>query len=162
MRSLLWILFIGLMQAEANPLLLEQLPEGKLPANLKVIKVGPGVLGKVRVTTENVPHPTNGVTEKQRVLEITGGDATASHYTLVLLNKPVYSNLSISTRFRIVGGEGVRAAGVIFRMQPNQKDYYLLAVKPETKEAFWTVFQDGLPVKGFKYDEDQFVSPKDG
>ena len=45
MRSLLWILFIGLMQADANPLLLEQLPEGKLPANLKVIKVGPGALG---------------------------------------------------------------------------------------------------------------------
>ena len=57
--------------------MLEQLPEGKLPANLKVIKVGPGALGKVRVTTENVPHPTTGVTEKQRVLEITGGDAAS-------------------------------------------------------------------------------------
>jgi len=162
MRSLLWILFIGLMQADANPLLLNQLAEGKLPANLKVIKVGPGALGKVRVTTENVPHPTTGVTEKQRVLEITGGDAAAGHYTLVILDQPAYSSLSIATRFRIVGGEGVRAAGVIFRMQPNQKDYYLLAVKPETKEAFWTVFQDGIPVKGFKYDEDQFVSPEDG
>ena len=86
----------------------------------------------------------------------------ADHYTLVLLDQPAYSSLSISTRFRIVDGEGVRAAGVIFRMQPNHKDYYLLAVKPETKEAFWTVFEDGLPVKGFKYDEDQFISPKDG
>ena len=93
MRSLLWILFIGLMQADANPLLLEQLPEGKLPANLKVIKVGPGALGKVRVTTENVPHPTTGVTEKQRILEITGGGATADHYTLVLLDQPAYLSL---------------------------------------------------------------------
>ena len=162
MRSLLWILLIGLTQADANPLSLGQLPEGKVPANLKVIKVGPGAVGKVRVTMETVPHPTTGVTEKQRVLEITGGDASANHYTLVLLNQPLYSGLSISTRFRIVGGKGVRAAGVIFRMQPNHKDYYLLAVKPEAKEAFWTVFENGLPAKGFKYDEDQFVSPKDG
>ena len=162
MRSLLWILLIGLTQADANPLSLGQLPEGKVPANLKVIKVGPGAVGKVRVTMETVPHPTTGVAEKQRVLEITGGDAAANHYTLVLLNQPLYSGLSISTRFRIVGGKGVRAAGVIFRMQPNHKDYYLLAVKPEAKEAFWTVFENGLPAKGFKYDEDQFVSPKDG
>ena len=34
--------------------------------------------------------------------------------------------------------------------------------KADTKEAFWTVFQNGLPAKGFKYDEDQFISPKDG
>ena len=81
MRSLLWILFIGLMQADANRFL-EQLPEGKLPANL-VIKVGPGALGKVRVTTENVPHPATGVTEKQRILEITGS-GRRRHYTLVL------------------------------------------------------------------------------
>ena len=46
------------MIAYANPLSMDQLPEGKPTANLKVIKVGPGALGKVRVTTEHVPHPT--------------------------------------------------------------------------------------------------------
>lgn len=162
MRSLLWILLIGFTQADANPLSLDNLPDGKLPAHLKIIKVGPGALGRVRVTKENVPHPTTGVVEEQRILEITGGDAAAGHYTLVLLEQPVYRGLSISTRFRIVEGKGVRAAGVIFRMQPNHKDYYLLAVKPESNEAFWTVFENGAPVKGFKYDEDQFAPPKDG
>ena len=82
----------------------------------------------------------------KKALEIKGGDADPSHYTLCLLDRKVPDDYECSVKFRIQSGEGVRAAGVFFRMQDNRSDYYLLAVKPEDKKLFWTVFKNNKPV----------------
>ena len=150
------------IQATDNPLALDKQQLGKTPTGFQIIHVGPGKPGTAKVTKADVPNQSTGTPESQRVIEITGGNSDTRHYTLLLLEKPKQKDFVYSTRFKIIKGTGVRAAGIIFRMQPNKRDYYLLAVKPDTKEAFWTVFNNNLPIKGFRYDNDQFTSPKDG
>jgi len=150
------------IQAADNPLALDKQQLGKTPTGFQIIHVGPGKPGTAKVTKADVPNQSTGTPESQRVIEITGGNSDTRHYTLLLLEKPKQKDFVYSTRFKIIKGTGVRAAGIIFRMQPNKRDYYLLAVKPDTKEAFWTVFNNNLPIKGFRYDNDQFTSPKDG
>jgi len=150
------------IQAADNPLALDKQKLGKTPTGFQIIHVGPGKPGTAKVIKADVPNQSTGALESQRVIEITGGDPNTRHYTLLLLEKPKQKDFVYSTRFKIIKGTGVRAAGIIFRMQPNKKDYYLLAVKPLSKEAFWTVFKNNLPIKGFRYDDDQFTSPKDG
>jgi len=163
MRLVFIALLAGLyIQAAENPLSLDEQKLGESPAGFRIIHVGPGKPGSARVIKANVPNQSTGTPESQRVLELTGGNQSTKHYTILLLEKPNQKDFVYSTRFKIIKGTGVRAAGIIFRMQPNQKDYYLLAVKPVSKEAFWTVFKNNLPIKGFLYDDDQFTPPKDG
>jgi len=161
MRLVLIALLAGLnIQAAENPLSLDEQKLGESPAGFRIIHVGPGKPGTARVIKADVPNQSTGTPESQRVIEIAGGDSSTKHYTLLLLENPKQKDFVYSTRFKIIKGTGVRAAGIIFRMQPNKKDYYLLAVKPDTKEAFWTVYKNNSPIKGFRYDDDQFNSPK--
>ncbi len=163
MKLVLVALLVGFhIQAADNPLSLSKQKLGKTPAGFRIIRVGPGKPGTAKVIKTAVPNQSTGALEEHRVLEIAGGDSNSSHYTLLLLEKPKQKDFTYSTRFRITKGTGIRAAGIFFRMQPNQKDYYLLAVKPVAKEAFWTVYKNNLPVKGFLYDEEQFTPPNDG
>ena len=150
------------IQATDNPLTLAKQKLGEIPTGFQIIHAGPGKPGTAKIIKADVPNQSTGAPEPQRVIEITGGDANTRHYTLLLLENPKQKDFVYSTRFKIIKGTGVRAAGIIFRMQPNKRDYYLLAVKPDTKEAFWTVFKNNLPIKGFRYDDDQFTSPKNG
>ena len=150
------------IQATDNPLTLAKQKLGEIPTGFQIIHTGPGKPGTAKIIKADVPNQSTGILEPQRVIEVTGGDSNTKHYTLLLLEKPKQKDFVYSTRFKIIKGTGVRAAGIIFRMQPNKKDYYLLAVKPLSKEAFWTVFKNNLPIKGFRYDDDQFTSPKDG
>ena len=163
MRLVLIALLVGFhIQAADNPLSLSKQKLGESPAGFRIIHLGPGKPGTAKVIKAAVPNATTGALEIQRVLEVAGGDSSSSHYTLLLLENPKQKDFVYSTRFKIINGAGVRAAGLIFRMQPNHKDYYLLAVKPMSKEAFWTVFKNNFPVKGFRYDYEQFAPPKDG
>lgn len=163
MRLVLIFLLCGShTQATENPLSLSKQKLGESPTGFRIIHVGPGKPGTAKVIKAAVPNAITGALEEKRVLEVTGGDSNSSHYTLLLLEKPKQKDFVYSTRFRITKGAGIRAAGIFFRMQPNQKDYYLLAVKPVAKEAFWTVYKNNLGVKGFRYDNKQFAAPKDG
>ena len=150
------------IQAADNPLALDKQKLGKTPTGFQIIHVGPGHPGSVKVMERQVPNPNTGALEDLRTLEIRGATKHPQHYTLALLKKPTYGNFTYSTRFKVLGGTGIRAAGIVFRMQDNMKDYYLLAVKPASKEAFWTVFKDNKPVQGFRFDEENFTAPKDG
>ena len=145
-----------------NPLALSKQKIGESPSGFQLIHVGPGKPGSAIVTEQQILNRITGSLEKLRTLEIKGNNKSPNHYTLVLLKKPTYSNFNFSTRFKIIEGDGIRAAGIFFRMQDNLKDYYLLAVKPVTKEAFWTVYKDNLAIRGFRYDEENFSPPKDG
>ena len=163
MKLVLVALLVGFhIQAADNPLSLSKQKLGETPAGFRIIHVGPGKPGTAKVIKAAVPNATTGALEEKRVLEVAGGDSNSSHYTLLLLEKPKQKDFVYSTRFRITKGAGIRAAGIFFRMQPNQKDYYLLAVKPVAKEAFWTVYKNNLGVKGRLYDEEQFTQPNDG
>ena len=127
-----------------------------------MIHVGPGKPGSAKVTEQQILNPITGSLENLRTLEIKGDNNSSNHYTLALLKKPTYSNFNFSTRFKIIEGKGIRAAGIVFRMQANMQDYYLFAIKPVSKEVFWTVFKDNQPVNGIRLNEENFNSPEDG
>ena len=79
---------------------------------------------------------------------------------MYLLNEKVPDDYKCTLKFRIQSGQGVRAAGVLFRMQDNRSDYYLLAVKPEGNKLFWTVFKNNKAVLGKK--DNQILEAKNG
>ena len=125
---------------------------GKAPAGFTAHSTGPGETGAAKIV------PIDGLNKK--ALEIHGGNVDPSHYTMYLLNRKVPGDYECSLKFRIQSGKSVQAAGVIFRMQDNRSDYYLLAVKPEGNKLFWTVFKNNKAVLGKK--DNQILEAKNG
>jgi len=155
MKTLLLILtltWVTVVPAEDNILSLVNQKIGEAPVGLTLHFSGPGKTGAVKiVSVDNL---------NKKALEITGGDADPSHYTLCLLDRKVPDDYECSVKFRIQQGQGVSAAGLFFRMQDNRSDYYLLAVKPKDKRLFWTVFKNNKPVMGQK--DNQILEAKNG
>jgi len=137
-----WLLiFPGVAALAAdNALSLAKQETGKPPAGFTAFAAGTGKVGAPKIVALK--------DAKKKALEIIGGDASANHYTLCRLDRAVPGDFNCTVKFRFLGGKGVQAAGVFYRMQENKKDYYLLAVKPKDKILFWTVFKDNVPVKG--------------
>ena len=135
-----------------NALSLAKQETGKAPAGFTAFAVGPGKPGAAKVVALK--------DAKHKALEIIGGEVSPNHHTLYRLDRAVPGDFNCTVKFRILGGKGVQAAGVFFRMQKNRKDYYLLAVKPKDKKLFWTVFKNHKAVKGIK--DNQITSARDG
>ena len=137
-----WLLiFPGVTALTAdNALSLAKQETGKAPAGYTAFAAGTGKVGAAKIVALK--------DAKHKALEISGGDASANHYTLYRLDRAVPGNFNCTVKFRFLGGQGVRAAGVFFRMQENKKDYFLLAIKPKDRKLFWTAFKDNVPVKG--------------
>ena len=152
MRLAAWILLAApaIWAAELeNALSLKPLPIGAEPRGFTVMASGPGKPGTARVIS---------LKEGVKAIEVTGGNPNGGHFTLVRLDRPIPKDGQASLKFRIVGGKGIQAAGVFFRMQPNASDYYLLAIKDQ--DLFLTFFDDHRAVKGVKNPD--FPAPKDG
>ena len=142
MRSVIWTLLTAstLWAAELeNALSLKKHAAGSELRGFTALASGPGKPGTARVVA---------LKDGSKALEITGGSADGNHFTLVRLDRPIPNDGGASVKFKIIGGEGVQAAGVFFRMQPNASDYYLLAVKDS--DLFLTFFDDNRAVKGVK------------
>jgi hypothetical protein len=135
-----------------NALSLAEQKIGKPPADFTVYSTGPGRTGSAKIVSLG--------NLKKKALEIQGGNAATSHYTMYLLNRKTSGDHECSIKFRIQSGTGVRAAGVLFRMQDNRSDYYLLAIKPDEKKLFWTVFKNHKATQGMK--DNQILEAKDG
>ena len=123
-----------------NALSLAKQETGKAPSGFTAFAAGTGKVGAPKIVALK--------DAKKKALEIIGGDASANHYTLCRLDRAVPGDFNCTVKFRFLGGKGVQAAGVFYRMQENRNDYYLLAVKPKEKKLFWTVFKNNVPVKG--------------
>jgi hypothetical protein len=135
-----------------NALSLVKQETGKAPVGFTAFAVGTGKVGVAKIVALK--------DAKKKALEIIGGDVSLNHYTLHRLDQAVPGDFNCTVKFRILGGKGVQAAGVFFRMQKNRKDYYLLAVKPKDKKLFWTAYKDHKGVKGKK--DNQIESAPDG
>ena len=135
-----------------NALSLVKQETGKAPVGFSAFAVGTGKVGVAKIVALK--------DAKKKALEIIGGDVSLNHYTLHRLDQAVPGDFNCTVKFRILGGKGVQAAGVFFRMQENRKDYYLLAVKPKDKKLFWTAYKDHKGVKGKK--DNQIESAPDG
>ena len=142
----------GVSSPEKNVLSLAKQKIGETPSGFTAHSTGPGKAGVAKIVYLD--------DLEKKALEIRGGDADQSHYTMYLLNEKVPDDYKCTLKFRVQAGEGERAAGVFFRMQKNRADYYLLAVKTEDKKLFWTVFKDNKGVLGDK--DNQILGAKDG
>ena len=125
---------------------------GKGPTGFTLHSTGPGKVGAAKIV------PIDNLEKK--ALEIQGGDANSTHYTMYLLNRKAPGDHECSIKFRIQASMGVRAAGVLFRMQDNRSDYYLLALKPDEKKLFWTVFKNNKAV--YHAVDNQIIGAKNG
>ena len=153
-KSVLIFAFAWVIVASGKDNVLSLDPQivGKTPAGFTLHFTGPGKIGTAKIVSIDDPN--------KKALEIKGGDADPSHYTMYLLNRKVPGDYECSLKFRIQSGKSVQAAGVFFRMQDNRSDYYLLAVKPKDKKLFWTVFKNNKAVLGQK--DNQILEAKNG
>ena len=153
-KSILILAFVWVTVASGkdNVLSLDRQIVGKTPVGFTLHFTGPGKIGTAKIISSDDLN--------KKALEIKGGDADPSHYTMYLLNRKVPGDYECSLKFRVQSGKSVQAAGVIFRMQDNRSDYYLLAVKPEGNKLFWTVFENNKAVLGKK--DNQILEAKNG
>ncbi len=114
-----------------NALSLANQKIGEPPTGFTALHKGTGKAGTAKVVMLKDGN--------ERAIEITGGNVDSNHYTLYRLDRVPPGDHNATIKFRILGGKGVQAAGVFFRMQPNSKDYYLLAVKPKEGRLFWSI-----------------------
>jgi hypothetical protein len=120
---------------------------GKAPKGFTAKVAGEGKAGKAVVREGQIPAIIGGDKIKGRLLEVTGGGKNANHYTLIMLDALAPNDFSGSVRFRIIGGNIMPVAGIAFRAQ-DEKNYYLLAIKPADTRLYWSVFEKGEAVKG--------------
>jgi hypothetical protein len=120
---------------------------GQSPKGFTAKVAGVGKLGKAIVREGQIPALVGAGKVEDRLIEVTGGSTNANHYTLVMLDAMAPNDFSGSVRFRITAGKIMPVAGIAFRAQ-DEKNYYLLAVKPKDTRLYWTVFENGKAVKG--------------
>lgn len=136
-----FLIFPGVAALAAdNVLSLAKQETGKAPADYTAFAAGTGKVGAAKIVALK--------DAKHKALEINGGDVSTNHYTLYRLDRAVPGDFNCTVKFRFLGGQGVQAAGVFFRMQKNRKDYFLLAIKPKDQKLFWTAYKNNVPVKG--------------
>ena len=120
---------------------------GKAPKGFTAKVTGEGKAGTVVVREGEIPAIIGGGKIKGRFFEVTGGGKNANHYTLIMLDALAPDDFSGSVRFHITGGKILPVAGIAFRAQ-DEKNYYLLAIKPTDTRLYWSVFEKGEAVKG--------------
>jgi len=122
---------------------------GNAPNGFTAKVAGVGKLGKAIVREGQIPALVGAGKVEGRLIEVTGGSTDANHYTLVMLDAMAPNDFSGSVRFRITAGKIMPVAGIAFRAQ-DEKNYYLLAVKPKDSRLYWTVFENGKAVQGLR------------
>ena len=145
---ILFGLAIALQAADVS-LDLSQQKLGNAPKGFTAKVAGVGKPGKAIVREGQIPALVGAGKVKGRLIEVTGGSTNVNHYTLVMLDAMAPNNFSGSVRFRITGGKIMPVAGIAFRAQ-DEKNYYLLAVKPKDTRLYWTAFEKGKAVQGLR------------
>lgn len=131
--------------AADNPLNFSKHPLDKTPMNFRA---SGGKPNEWKVTEVEVPSrldPTKKV--KRHCLRHSGGTNDSARYPSLVSKGKNYKNLVINTSFRIDGGKGVQAAGVVIRAQPDNTSF-LLAVIPAKSRMYLTYCEKGTKFGG--------------
>ncbi len=142
---LLAVAWVATSPAAENPFDFTKAVPGQPPKGFRSTVLGAGKPSSWQITTTNAPGKT-GMT-KQSVLSHLGEDADDSRLPVLICESADYRNFTVALRFQITGGRGVQAAGVAFRMV-DEKNFYLLAVRPKDRKVFFTIFKDGEAKSG--------------
>lgn len=145
MIMLLVATWVASSPAAENPFDFTKTIPGQAPKGFRSTVLGTGKPSPWQIITTNAPGKT-GMT-KQSVLSHLGEDPDDSRLPMLICESADYRNFTIAVRFQITGGRGVQAAGIAFRMV-DEKNFYLLAVRPKDRKVFFTIFKDGEAKSG--------------
>ena len=135
----------GFAQIAESPFDFTKTPTGQAPKGFRSSVLGATKPSQWQITLG--PVPGKGGETKQPVLAHLGEDADDSRLPLLISESFDYRNFTFSVRFQILGGRGTQAAGMAFRMV-DEKNFYLLAVRPKDRKVFFTIFKDGEAKSG--------------
>lgn len=107
------------------------MPENQPPPGFRSALAGGGQPGNWRVILDEVP-PTLApltasapVVTKQAVLAQLAQDPTDEHFPLLIDESDVFTDFTLTTRFKIVRGTAEEMAGIAFRLQ-DEKNFYVI------------------------------------
>jgi hypothetical protein len=118
---------------------------GKLPARFHGALTGRGGAGSWEVKAESsAPSPPN-------VLAQTSTDKTNSRFPLAIADDGSFRDLDLSVKFKPIGGEVDRAAGLVWRLK-DANNYYLVRANALENNVVLYKVENGkrtdLPLKG--------------
>lgn len=108
-----------------------QTKPGQMPEGFRSFRAGAGKLGDWQVVLDEVPTElkpltTNGAAANRLpVLAQLSRDPVDERFPVLLFDGEVYGDLTLTTRFKIVGGALEQMAGVVFRAQ-DEKNFYVV------------------------------------
>ena len=142
--------------AADNPLNFSKHPIGQTPTGFRVTD---GEASEWVVTETKTPSeldPSKIV--KRHCLRHKGGNIDSDRYPTLILKSHEYTDFTLKTSFRIDGGNGTKAAGMLFRAQKDDS-YILFAIIPAKKRMYLKYCEKGVPVGG---PESDIKLPEDG
>ncbi len=106
-------------------------PENQAPPSFRGAVTGAGRPGDWKIIMDEVPSafpplsPQAPQVSHQAVLAQLARDPADEHFPLLIYEDEIFDDFTFSTRFKTVGGQVERMAGIAFRIQ-DETNYYVL------------------------------------
>jgi hypothetical protein len=120
---------------------------GETPNGFRSLVVGEGPLGEWKIVLDEVPsllEPITGkaqVSQKRPVLAQLSRDRTDERFPILVYEEETFTDFTLTTKFKIVGGEVEQIAGVVFRFRDPRNFYYVRASAPSGTIYFFKVVE---------------------
>jgi hypothetical protein len=108
-----------------------QTKPGETPAGFRSFRAGAGKVGDWQVVLDDIPSefkpltPGAAAANRLPVLAQLSRDPVDERYPVLLFDNEVYGDLTLTTRFKIIGGALEQMAGLVFRAQ-DEKNFYVV------------------------------------
>lgn len=110
-----------------------RLPEGPAPTNFISAITGDGAPGTWKIVER----------DGKRALTQMDLETTDEHFPVLLLNDDVFADFTVTTHFKIVGGDKEQMAGIAFRAK-DERSYYVIRVSVLGNNVRFYKFLGGL------------------
>lgn len=106
-------------------------PADKIPPGFRSVVAGTGPVGEWKVMMDEVPPMLAPLTEKapvvtkRAVLAQLSQDPTDERFPMLIFDGDVFTDFTLTTRFKLVSGKTEQMAGIAFRVQ-DQRNFYVV------------------------------------
>lgn len=102
------------------------------PPGFTNLLAGKGTLGRWQIVLDELPSAFAPLTDKapvmrRPVLAQTSMDVTDERFPLLVYQKTVFDDFTLTTKFKLVEGVAEQMAGIVFRLQDEQNFYVIRA-----------------------------------
>jgi len=128
---------------------LDQFPIGEQPPGFTNVLYGSGKPGEWKVIMDDVPpliEPATTqapVVTKRPVLAQLSRDPTDERFPLLIYEKEVFGDFTLTTHFKIVDGVIEKLAGIVFRFQ-DETNFYVIRANAQDKTVRFYKVVNGL------------------